>query len=349
MDDCCKVSDCDHNRAHSISFKDAEPQIDRILNKPDIVGLAGVIHVHRCIGEGNVSRVYSASMEGLSEVAIKVFEFDRPSRVAIADLVGLSHPNLVRILRVINSQSCAVALDLCYCTLDAALHRKLEPGIGALDVIQQRLHASLDVVRGLSFLHARQIMHGDVSSQNCFLSQRPEFRQQKLPPVKLGDCLGVRLCDIGQVTRWSGTSIYMAPEVVTADRSTFHSTSADIYAYSILLYEIICRTRPFSHRPEAHAVLFALQGERPCLDRIPKPSNVQETSRNNLRRLMQQCWRVDAEARPHAIEVCWRLSNIATCWTPGFETEAVEEDAVPLWFVAYVSGRRTGVLQKQAS
>lgn len=304
----------------------------------DVSSLPGVAHAHCCIGEGSFSKVYYASMDGLSEVAIKVFQFDQAPSVDMRDLLRLSHPNLVRVLRVIDSPSCAVALDLCYCTLHAALHGNLNHPIQAFELIQPRFHCALDIVRALCFLHSREIVHDDVSAPNCFLSRCPKPGSEELPTVKLGDFVGPRFCQLSKITRWAVTPIYMAPEVAKAEAASFRSISADIYAFGILLHEIVSRLKPFSHRATSRAVLFVLQGERPSLHDVPSPPHVKDIARDRLLSLIQQCWHQEAIERPHAIEVCWRLASVATSWTLGFQDDSIaaEEEAVPPWFVAYV-------------
>lgn len=82
----------------------------------------------------------------------------------------------------------------------------------------------------------------------------------------------------------------MAPEVLSISDYTL---KADVYSYSIVMYEIITREIPYkglSHEIIKEKVLNL--HERPDMDLIP-PSCPQE-----LKKLMTLCWRTDPHKRP---------------------------------------------------
>ena len=93
----------------------------------------------------------------------------------------------------------------------------------------------------------------------------------------------------------------MAPEVVRHER---YSKKADVFSYSMVLYELLTHEVPFADRPALQAVVaVALNEQRPLLpDGTPLP----------LRQLLTSCWARDAAGDYSclllvAADCCWLL------------------------------------------
>ncbi|XP_034543169.1 dual specificity testis-specific protein kinase 2-like [Notolabrus celidotus] len=102
-----------------------------------------------------------------------------------------------------------------------------------------RMGLSLDIARGLQYLHSKGIFHRDLTSKNClvrcdngtFTAVVGDFGlAEKIPDYS--DCVGKQPLAI------VGSPYWMAPEVL---RGELYNEKVDVFAYGIILCEIIAR------------------------------------------------------------------------------------------------------------
>merc|ERR1719223_1913625 len=97
----------------------------------------------------------------------------------------------------------------------------------------------------MEYLHnfSPQIIHRDLKSLNLLL--RDEVKSNKDRPfVKVSDFGVARMKEEewGQMTVGAGTQHWMAPEVF---KGGDYDEKVDIYSFSMVLFEVICREVPF--------------------------------------------------------------------------------------------------------
>jgi len=177
------------------------------------------------------------------------------------------------------------------------------------------LQLAVDVACGLHFLHSQSIIHCDVKSSNVLLdSSNP-------PRAKLCD-FGISILrrpmdqhesPTGDALFSLGTPRYQAPEITTSlaekferaqlcgeTESTFSpslplNAAMDVYAYGLLLYEILHGCVAFAGRTPVAAMLLASKGERPRLALRPEHAYLAE--------LIQACWDAEPAHRPSMHQV----------------------------------------------
>jgi serine/threonine-protein kinase len=100
----------------------------------------------------------------------------------------------------------------------------------------EKLWAALQVARALEHLHSIDVVYRDLKPENVNVSSGNR--------VKLMDFGIARSADWGitEAGMAVGTAPYMAPEQVRGDTAT---AAVDIYAFGILLYELMTAKRPF--------------------------------------------------------------------------------------------------------
>ncbi len=106
---------------------------------------------------------------------------------------------------------------------------------GATGDVRSRLRIALQVARALRYIHTQRIIHRDVKPENIHIT--PEG------VVKLMD-FGIAKTEGMQMTRAGfvlGTPYYMAPEQI---RGQAIDQCVDIYAFGILLFELMTGSRP---------------------------------------------------------------------------------------------------------
>jgi PAS domain-containing protein len=88
------------------------------------------------------------------------------------------------------------------------------------------------------FIHSRQILHGDIKTENIFLVKTTTQRRL----VKLLD-FGLARPDLGRTDGLDGTPEYLAPERQDGAPA---SQASDIYALGIVFFELITGKAPFA-------------------------------------------------------------------------------------------------------
>src|SRR5579863_4368805 len=116
-------------------------------------------------------------------------------------------------------------------TLRAAIKENLLPDLAF------KLRIAWQVARALSYVHQNQIIHRDVKPENINLDNSGRAKLMDFGIAKSAD---LSLTQPGFVL---GTPYYMAPEQIMGKPVT---SSLDIYAFGIMLYEMMLGTRPYS-------------------------------------------------------------------------------------------------------
>jgi serine/threonine-protein kinase len=108
---------------------------------------------------------------------------------------------------------------------------------GHLGDFKKRLKTALQVARALDFIHSRKIIHRDIKPENINIDTTGKV---KLMDFGIAKTEGVQLTRAGFTL---GTPYYMAPEQVLGRPLT---PQADVYAFGILLFELITGNKPIA-------------------------------------------------------------------------------------------------------
>lgn len=178
----------------------------------------------------------------------------------------ITHPNIVRLLEQGIYQGANYVVS------------EYLPGGDVKQVITNRIlppkllcQIIIDILKGLEYLHKKDILHRAVKPGNILLSKSGgrDFGTVKLSDFGLSksysDAGGSVITDPEEVT---GKIIYMAPEQLIDFRNT--PVSADIYSAGISLYELLTGKLPFNPQPK-DVVLIVLEDD-PIPVQVRNPS-----------------------------------------------------------------------------
>jgi serine/threonine-protein kinase len=255
--------------------------------------IAGRYLVEQVIGEGGMATVYSAHHRLVDRpCAIKIMNpnfaknevirerFRREAKAA----QKLAHPNIIEIFDQGESPDGLVYLVmelLRGVTIADLLDRGQVP-------IERTLPIAIQIARALARAHDLEVIHRDLKPENIFIAE--DFDGNDL--VKILD-FGIarsmqdaRLTGAGEVF---GTPQYMAPERIT---SIDAGPSADLYAFGVILYEMLAGQLPFEADDVTSYFLKHLK-ERPVPLRNLVPHVPQA-----LERLVMELLEKDPKDRP---------------------------------------------------
>lgn len=191
--------------------------------------------------------------------------------------------------------------------------------------IKQQLKFCLDAAKGMKYLHSQRPprIHRDLKSSNLLVSARwvvkvsdfgsarlvksqgerfPVVRRRTSPSNSLDEAGEPLLAAETHLSDGVGAALWRAPEIFACEP---YGTSADVYSFGIVMWEIIAREVPFSERAFnwMHQVKDAVvAGIRPAfLTGVPR----------SYQDLMKECWAGDPSQRPAFPEIVRRLQYIS--------------------------------------
>lgn len=137
----------------------------------------------------------------------------------------------------------------------------------------------------MTYLHRKGVLHRDLKCSNVLLDSSGVVR---ITDFGLATHLAAGLAGAVEV----GTFRWMAPEIA---RREAYSTSADVFSYAMVLFELVTHEVPFAAwEARQAATAVALHGRRPPLpEQTPAP----------LVDLLKACWDHTPSKRPSFAEL----------------------------------------------
>ena len=226
--------------------------------------LSGRYRLEAKLGSGGMSTVYLARDETLDRpVAVKVMhremseqadQLERFRQEARA-VAKLSHPNVVS---VIDAGEDGGHPYIVFEYVKGETLKQRIGRVGALDT-QEAIAYAIEVARGLSVAHARNMVHRDIKPQNVLIDEEGR--------AKLTDFGISRQLEQDGVTatgRVLGTTDYVAPEQAMGKGVDPRS---DIYSLGVVLYEMLIGQVPFHADSQVGVAMKHVNEELPDVQR----------------------------------------------------------------------------------
>ena len=266
------------------------------------------------LGAGGMGEVYRARDTSLKrDVAIKVVReyWSRdPDRLRRFELeaqatAALNHPNIVSIFHVgqYNGSPYIVTELLQGETLRDRLHR------GPMR-LRETCDFAIDMARGLAAAHDAGIVHRDLKPENLFLTKDGRLKILDFGLAKLTQAQSAssddptvtiqQQTDPGHVV---GTVGYMAPEQVRGGAADARS---DIFAFGVILYEMLTGKRAFQKDTPAETMSAILNEDPPTISQtsqvVPPP----------MQKIVSRCLEKKPEKRfQHASDLGFALETLS--------------------------------------
>ncbi|MGH7604296.1 MAG: protein kinase domain-containing protein [Gemmatimonadaceae bacterium] len=263
--------------------------------------------VERELGGGGMSQVFVAQEIALGRtVVVKVLHPEMAAAVSIERFrreirvsAQLQHPHIVPVL------TAGETGGLPYFTMPYVDGRTLRAELKSAGQLSIRTATLLlrEIASALAYSHSHGVVHRDIKPENILISggsaMVTDFGVAKAleASTQTGDgaltSAGIAL----------GTPTYMAPEQITADRST--DARADIYSFGVVAYEMLTGLPPFEGSSTRSLVAAHLTTTPEPVERrrpdVPRP----------LAALVMRCLEKDPADRPEsAAQIAESLDRI---------------------------------------
>lgn len=189
----------------------------------------------------------------LKQASLKNKDIARKFQHEKEALIRLEHPNIVRILDSGTLSDGNPFMVMEYIE-GYSLRRVLrQNGKLPFDFVA---HITESITDALSAAHFKKVLHRDIKPANIMLTPREEgFDRVRLIDFGIARVEDSQLADATKTRRSMGTLLYIAPEQLWGDLE--QTPAIDIYAFAIVVYEMLTGALPFM--PHSEADMFELQ------------------------------------------------------------------------------------------
>nr|WAK98086.1 B-Raf proto-oncogene serine/threonine-protein kinase [Colaphellus bowringi] len=243
------------------------------------------------VGSGSFGTVYKAHWHG--PVAVKTLNVKIPTMAQlqafkneVAVLRKTRHVNILLFMGCVSKPQLAIVTQWCE---GSSLYKHIHVHETKFQLFTL-IEIGRQTAQGMDYLHAKNIIHRDLKTNNIFLH----------------DDLTVKIGDFGLATaktRWSGSQqfhqptgsiLWMAPEVIRMQEDNPYSFQSDVYAFGIVVFEMLSGQLPYAHINNKDQILFMVG--RGYLK--PDLTKLRSDTPKALRRLTEDCIKFNREDRP---------------------------------------------------
>ncbi|KAK6978010.1 TKL/TKL-ccin protein kinase [Favolaschia claudopus] len=269
---------------------------------------------------GRTADIYRATMaslhasevrrsQGTQHVAVKIFRrmhyepgaIEQMSKVLYSEALiwrRLHHPNVLPFLGISLDLGLSPALISPLCASGSVMKYLKE---NTKDV-RDKLQLTIDVANGLHYLHSEDIVHGNLCTKKILVNQEGS-------PMICGYGMSKTLGTTSDTTSFLSTSVrFTPPEYFLGDDGAHHirTQSTDVYAYSMVVLEILSGLEPYHHLPTEHAVVaHIVRGGQPIRRHVDR-----KTVNDSLWQLLTSLWTAKPHTRPSIFEIIGQLIKI---------------------------------------
>ncbi|KAF9438396.1 Suppressor of Sensor Kinase (SLN1) [Entomortierella beljakovae] len=278
------------------------------------------------IGSGTFGTVYLGTNSDTGElIAVKEIRFQNASMALVKSIRDemkvmkmMNHPNIVRYDNIeVHRHKVFIFMEYCQ---GGSLADLLEHG--RIENEQFIKFYTLQMLKGLAYLHHKNVVHRDVKPDNILLDHNGN--------IKFVDFGAAKILAKNQRTRThgrssaesinvgvganslNGTPMYMAPEVIKNGEKG-RKGSMDIWSMGCCVLEMATGRRPWAHLDNEWAVMYHVATSHPPL---PDPSQMSVKGIAFLKR----CFTRNSKERASAVEL------LRDEWLRGVDTDEDQEE-----------------------
>jgi len=292
---------CGLREEHVVPLQELVPEITMSSCRSRLID-ASQITIGKKLAEGGFATVFLGEYQK-NPVAVKIVRNEPTSddkselkkhaefRLEVGAMMNLNHPNLLSLLGFALSPATMVLELIDHGDLGHFLNDEPKAPMDW----KLMLRFANDIARGMAFMHSLKpkILHCDLKTPNVMLKALDW--QGNVPCAKVCD-FGVSKPLCGDLTELKGQEpskrdvanpAWLAPEVL---RGEPRGVGVDIYAFGIILWELLCRAHPWP------TYAFISDHEKDIINGV-RPT-IPDDCPADYSGLMKACWNADFKARP---------------------------------------------------
>lgn len=293
--------------------------------------LFGCVKPAERLGRGSAATVHKAKWLGI-QVAKKTFEGHRNMEFMkeVGILGKLCHPNITSMFCCAkDNRCCSIIMELMDEDLHDLMRRRCNGNINSPGPfpILEAVDIMLQIGEGVNYLHTQKIVHKDLKSFNILVKtvkergSKVEYVHAKVADFGLSKTKESSIRYSAQTLN-TGTSRWMAPEIIKANVGGQENTPGpkypfkiDVYSFAMVCYEILTGFEPFHEEGVERVVKEkVVNGERPSLPHHCPPL---------LKALIEQCWIREPKKRPSFAMICSELKYLKYLLMTGKHLESL--------------------------
>ncbi|KLO06381.1 kinase-like protein, partial [Schizopora paradoxa] len=174
------------------------------------------------------------------------------------------------------------------------------------------------IAEGLTYLHSKEIVHGDLKSVRHLISSQANILLSSTNAPLIADFGMSEFMSDDSTTPFSPSGETMptlrwsAPELLIGEEP--FSIASDVWAFGMVLFELMTHEIPyFKQKIDVEVTTRIISGGHPSEG---KKRGKRRYTRLALRNLRKKCWRMDPKERPAMRIVSDELNSIASFTEP---------------------------------
>ncbi|KNE68618.1 TKL protein kinase [Allomyces macrogynus ATCC 38327] len=150
---------------------------------------------------------------------------------------------------------------------------------------QEHVRLLHETAQGMAYLHSKRIFHGDLKANNVLIDYSGRAKVCDFGMARLLAAAGARASAYSPGSS-AGNVRWIAPERYA--HGAKYQFEPDVFAFAMVVYEVIAGKVPFSNEHEPNVIMFSIQqGKRP-----PAPTTAASYS-PTLWAVVERCWNQD--------------------------------------------------------
>jgi len=257
------------------------------------LNLGDKYEMRRLLATGGAARIFLARQIDLDrDVVVKVLRQPLNARPDAGKqfllearlLARLEHPNIVQIIDFGEQEG------YCFFVMEYVRGGSLRSLIDRVPLLPLDVALSIAyfVLRGIAYVHERQVLHLDLKPANILVTKEAVIKVADFGLARLASQNETRSSPRPQ----AGTPLYMAPEQVLGAKLDERS---DIFSLGVLLYQLLCGKPPFTGQSADEVYLKILA----C--RVTPPSTLRPEIPDFVENLVMSSLQRDRNARHAAV------------------------------------------------
>lgn len=251
---------------------------------------SGGTTVYTCLVDGWNCAVKELSKETVDQSSEQSFD----SEITLLEKLP-THPNICKYLfHTRDGKTIRLFMTRYDDTLGAYIQQHMKQNPSFYFGSKEIARFSMDIVKGLDFLHSKKIIHRDLKPGNIFIQLG---RGDEVQKCVIGDFDSAKKISMrNKAVTIIGTERYMAPEVLTASSGGCYDFSVDVYSFGLILYVMLTRQEPFHGERPTFIPELIVKGKIP---EIKKEVLCLDSSYKEFEKIYLKCCNKNPSERPN--------------------------------------------------